>query len=263
MDIFHAIRDATKIGAKETAFHNVSKHLLEMQTSKESQSQDSLYEVLYIGKVVVSNKKTQPSFIDDAVEKFKQHEMLRELQLREKQRHNSDQSVQSLPGSLDQMPKPKENELRLRNVEQLTNRSDDSLSSNNSDVNTSKCTVDTTSVVAPLSDSAGIDVGSEACVTNSDESLVESPFEHEDLGPPSSSADNLHRSLLISHTQSKKNRTMLLQISKTEVSLISPDRKRTSLKRNFKDISFCSQVKSVERSTLIIRISYFNISVYM
>ena len=30
----------------------------------------NLYEVLYIGKVVVSTKKAPPSFIDDAVAKF-------------------------------------------------------------------------------------------------------------------------------------------------------------------------------------------------
>lgn len=33
-------------------------------------SATNLYEVLYIGKVVVSTKKAPPSFIDDAVAKF-------------------------------------------------------------------------------------------------------------------------------------------------------------------------------------------------
>ena len=75
MEIFSAVRDAAKVEAKQNAFQNVSKHLFDNQTSKESQDQDSLFEVLYTGKVVVSGKKTQPTFIDNVVEKFKQHEM--------------------------------------------------------------------------------------------------------------------------------------------------------------------------------------------
>jgi len=35
-----------------------------------SGSATNLYEVLYIGKVVVATKKAPPSFIDDAVAKF-------------------------------------------------------------------------------------------------------------------------------------------------------------------------------------------------
>ena len=35
-----------------------------------SGSATNLYEVLYVGKVVVSTKKAPPSFIDDAVAKF-------------------------------------------------------------------------------------------------------------------------------------------------------------------------------------------------
>ena len=35
-------------------------------------SATNLYEVLYIGKVVVSTKKAPPSFIDDAVAKFEE-----------------------------------------------------------------------------------------------------------------------------------------------------------------------------------------------
>ncbi|ELT93345.1 hypothetical protein CAPTEDRAFT_212887 [Capitella teleta] len=42
-------------------------------------------------------------------------------------------------------------------------------------------------------------------------------------------------------TQAQRNRTMLLQIGRTDVCLISPDRKSIIFDRKFKDISFCSQ----------------------
>jgi len=48
--------------------HAVAKCPKEMDDS--SGSATNLYEVLYVGKVVVSTKKAPPSFIDDAVAKF-------------------------------------------------------------------------------------------------------------------------------------------------------------------------------------------------
>jgi len=48
--------------------HAVAKCPKEMADSAGSAT--NLYEVLYIGKVVVSTKKAPPSFIDDAVAKF-------------------------------------------------------------------------------------------------------------------------------------------------------------------------------------------------
>ena len=44
------------------------------------------------------------------------------------------------------------------------------------------------------------------------------------------------------HNVEDFNRTMLFQIAKTEVALISPDKKSLMFHKNFKDISHCSQV---------------------
>jgi len=52
----------------EAVRHAVVKYPREMADS--SGSATNLYEVLYVGKVVVSTKKAPPSFIDDAVAKF-------------------------------------------------------------------------------------------------------------------------------------------------------------------------------------------------
>ena len=54
--MFDALRHAVAMCPKELA--------------DSSGSATNLYEVLYIGKVVVSTKKAPPSFIDDAVAKF-------------------------------------------------------------------------------------------------------------------------------------------------------------------------------------------------
>ncbi|XP_076347797.1 PTB_TBC1D1_like and TBC domain-containing protein plx [Tachypleus tridentatus] len=75
------------------------------------------YEVLYIGKIKVSHKRAPPSFIDEAVEKFRLYELekLRAKQDQEKtqerQRRDSGASCKSLPHSLEMVVEPVENYL--------------------------------------------------------------------------------------------------------------------------------------------------------
>ncbi|XP_022255719.1 TBC1 domain family member 4-like isoform X2 [Limulus polyphemus] len=75
------------------------------------------YEVLYIGKIKVSHKRAPPSFIDEAVEKFRLYELekLRAKQDQEKsqhrQRRDSGASCKSLPHSLEMVVEPIENHL--------------------------------------------------------------------------------------------------------------------------------------------------------
>ncbi|XP_040984582.1 TBC1 domain family member 4 isoform X5 [Aquila chrysaetos chrysaetos] len=63
-----------------------------------------------------------------------------------------------------------------------------------------------------------------------------------------------------SHVQpsdSEKNRTMLFQVGRFEVNLISPDTKSVVLEKNFKDISSCSQgIKHVDHFGFICRESF-------
>uniref|UniRef100_A0A8B9G983 TBC1 domain family member 4 n=1 Tax=Amazona collaria TaxID=241587 RepID=A0A8B9G983_9PSIT len=81
------------------------------------------------------------------------------------------------------------------------------------------------------------------CEGNAPASPLGSPFEEHASAP--------------SHVQpsdSEKNRTMLFQVGRFEVNVISPDTKSVVLEKNFKDISSCSQgIKHVDHFGFICR----------
>ena len=239
--IFRTIRDATKSSAKDAIFQNLTKQIMDGQ-QQDQQNHVSLYEVLYVGKVVVSNKKTHASFIDDAVEKFRLYEEKKEKEA-ERTRRSSGQSVHSLPGNLEKSVSIKENELKVSTPDKSQGQSNESVSSAEHDISTGS--VDTQMTDQCIGDADASKINS---TSNSEESIESF---HSDTHVVDAQGDarltprtgeSLQRMVLENQSQAKKNRTMLLQISKNEVSLISPDRKRTSLKKNFKDISFCTRV---------------------
>uniref|UniRef100_A0A8C0IEY7 TBC1 domain family member 4 n=1 Tax=Bubo bubo TaxID=30461 RepID=A0A8C0IEY7_BUBBB len=84
------------------------------------------------------------------------------------------------------------------------------------------------------------------CEGNVPASPLDSPFE--ELDSPNNTAGHVQPS------DSEKNRTMLFQVGRFEVNLISPDTKSVVLEKNFKDISSCSQgIKHVDHFGFICR----------
>ncbi|GIY14086.1 TBC1 domain family member 1 [Caerostris darwini] len=88
------------------------------------------YEVLYLGRIKVSGKRAPPTFIDDAVEKFRifEIEKNRSFQgLNKRRRHGSGASVSSLPHNLDIAEKSNENglqkQIKLSSKEDLSSSS--------------------------------------------------------------------------------------------------------------------------------------------
>lgn len=57
-----------------------------------SPSSSNFFEVLYIGKIKVWNKKVPDTFIDDALERFKAHELEKNKKNLEKVKNNQDNS---------------------------------------------------------------------------------------------------------------------------------------------------------------------------
>jgi len=119
------------------------------------------YEVLFLGKIKASHKRAPPSFIDDALQKFKQREILKE------QKNTSPTAVDN-KNALVTPHHPLETPFKFNNT----------VSSN--------------------------------------------------INSVSSLANSTH------------NRTMLLQIGRTDLRLISPDKKQVLLHKNFREISHCS-----------------------
>ena len=236
--MFAAIRDATKETARDDPclqdlvppgggldLDATSLSLQVMMTH--------LYEVLFVGSVLVSSKKTPPTFIDEVIDKFQERQKVAEF---ERRRNASGTSVRSLPTDLEVTVGVCENELS-RHKACLHNGSVDS--------SDTECTEGSGGDAPALGDSSGgLDAGGL----------------HESQGVVSNdSFENLQP------TYDPENRIRLIQVGDTELCLISPDRKSVILQRKFKDISFCSQVSS--RRTLVpceflLNLSIHNASLY-
>ena len=151
---------------------------------------------------------------------------------------SSGTSVQSLPTNLEQAVSVKENELGSHTPwghncsgESLGNSD---LSSNGSDGRQSG---DLNNIPDAKSDSifeTGDDGGMIQVIGTSP------PLSDDAFSGFPKDLENLQKTA--TQLQAKKNRTMLIQVSQYDVSLISPDKKRVVLERKFRDISFCSQV---------------------
>ncbi|KAM6934394.1 TBC1 domain family member 4 [Xenentodon cancila] len=244
-EVISSIRQMSKSALKEDAKPK--------QEADEAFYNSQKFEVLYCGKVTVGHKKAASTLIDDCIEKFRQHEIERKrLRLLNGQR-----------GSSESVP-----------VEFLMGGEGDSLSSalNKSDES------------AESTGGEDVIAGGGQCLSSSASQsslrgafpeciLEDSGFEepHEFRTRCSSLAGSLQRKPgegvmgptrrrhasapnNVQPSDSDKNRTMLFQVGRFEVNLISPDSKTVVLEKNFKDISSCCQgVKQTDHFGFICR----------
>jgi len=127
------------------------------------------YEVLFLGKIKASHKRAPPTFIDEALQKFKQREVAKE------QRKNAPNEDEKIPVS------PKIGPQHPLEMSITPNKS----------------------IPIPTSPTPG-------------------------------------RSNMSSLATSTHNRTMLLQVGRMDLRLISPDKRQVLLHKSFKEISHCS-----------------------
>uniref|UniRef100_A0A3P9I7D7 TBC1 domain family member 4 n=1 Tax=Oryzias latipes TaxID=8090 RepID=A0A3P9I7D7_ORYLA len=200
------------------------------QETEEAFYNSQKFEVLYCGKVTVGHKKAPSSLIDDCIDKFRQLETERKrLRLLNGQRG----STESAPGLL------------YLSVSFCPGKSL-SISSSQSSLRGAfpECILEDSGFEEPqefrtrCSSLAG--------------SLQRKPGEAGIMGPTrrrhSSAPNNVQPS------DSDKNRTMLFQVGRFEVNLISPDSKTVVLEKNFKDISSCCQgIKQTDHFGFICR----------
>lgn len=232
-----------------------------------------LYEVIYVGKVLVPNKKAPPTFIDDAVKKFEEFGRLQKLAMTAEERslgvgrrHESSTSIQSVPLDLGRVVPVKENELLaqvLRSDNDSGSGSDDAFAGPGDRVlfggSSGGSTMTRASDGTDISCECNSGVTDVKCVVDSRESLFNECVQVVDLsGLGASEATSTKVShdgatysgqhLLMqeriggSGGQAPKNRTMLIQVGQQQLALISLDHKSIIFERKFKDISFCSQV---------------------
>ncbi|KAM9049742.1 TBC1 domain family member 4 isoform 2-T9 [Megaptera novaeangliae] len=204
------------------------------------------FEVLYCGKVTVTHKKAPSSLIDDCIEKFSLHERQR---LR----------VQGEPRAADagEDPAVSEAQAPASPADVLSEEGDG---------------VTDTHPVFPAAPSQPGPSSSRVCFP--ERILEDSGFDeqqefrsrcssvtgvlqrkvHENSQKPQPRRRHASAPSHVQPSDSEKNRTMLFQVGRFEINLISPDTKSLVLEKNFKDISSCSQgIKHVDHFGFICR----------
>ncbi|XP_055282441.1 TBC1 domain family member 4 isoform X2 [Moschus berezovskii] len=237
-DVISSIRQLSKAAMKEDA-----------KPSKDNEDafyNSQKFEVLYCGRVTVTHKKAPSSLIDDCIEKFSLHEQQR---------------------------------LRLQGEPRAGDSGDDQAASeartpaSPADVLSEEAAgVADTHPVFPAAPSQPGPSGSRVCFP--ERILEDSGFDeqqefrarcssvtgvlqrkvHENSQKPVPRRRHASAPSHVQPSDSEKNRTMLFQVGRFEINLISPDTKSVVLEKNFKDISSCSQgIKHVDHFGFICR----------
>uniref|UniRef100_A0A8C5G7V7 TBC1 domain family member 4 n=1 Tax=Gouania willdenowi TaxID=441366 RepID=A0A8C5G7V7_GOUWI len=238
--------DANQVPEIISTIRQLSKSALKEDVKPKHEAEEAFYnsqkfEVLYCGKVTVGHKKAPSSLIDDCIDKFRQHEIERK---RLRQLNGRRESMDCTP------------------VEFLMGEDSDPLSSA---VNEK---VEDQRAPPPHASQSSLRGAFPECIL--EDSGFEEPQEFRTRC--SSLAGNLQRkpgdSLVMVPTRRRhasepnsvqpsdadKNRTMLFQVGRFEVNLISPDSKTVVLEKNFKDISSCCQgIKQTDHFGFICR----------
>lgn len=232
--------DPSQVSTVISSIRQVSKVALKEDSKPSKDSEDAFYnsqkfEVLYCGKVVIAHKNAPSTLIDDCIEKFSQHERQR-LKLLSEQR-SMDSSCDLTLAETNVPVSPSDSTFQELDTDSDAN----SASRNHSGIFT----------VGSQSNLAGMRVSFPERI------LEDSGFEDQQEFRSRCSSVTIQKKVYDgkipsrrrhasapSHVQpsdSEKNRTMLFQVGRFEINLISPDTKSVVLEKNFKDISSCSQ----------------------
>ncbi|KAG9492108.1 hypothetical protein GDO78_000564 [Eleutherodactylus coqui] len=233
--------DPSQVSTVISSIRQVSKVALKGDSKPSKDSEDAFYnsqkfEVLYCGKVVIAHKNAPSTLIDDCIEKFSQHERQR-LRLLSGQR--------SVDASSD---------LTLAETDVPVSPSDSTFEELDTDCNANSASRNHSGIftIGSQSNLAGMRVSFPERI------LEDSGFEDQQEFRSRCSSVTIQKKVDFSivksrrrhasapsHVQpsdSEKNRTMLFQVGRFEINLISPDTKSVVLEKNFKDISSCSQI---------------------
>ena len=268
--LFSKIKEATKETTKqftEETMHSKDNSTENLGAEIENVA-TQMYEVMYIGKITVSESKAPPSFIDEAVKKFAEYEK-RKLTLGKTSEIQSEESgsLSSSTGSIQKI-KSDGNGRRTSGRLEAINTSDDSNLSFSSTSSSAYSEGNLSAVSSSSNERSFVDKQ-----TNWDDTTLRKlslvSLNNDSLDKENNIA-SLRESLSTSDLMSlerncegntnlrkfslgaksektaaksgNRNRTMLIGVGKRSVTLISPGRKSVILERNFKDISFCAQV---------------------
>ncbi|XP_072478397.1 TBC1 domain family member 4 isoform X3 [Notamacropus eugenii] len=237
-DVISSIRQVSKAALKEDAKPN--------KDSEDAFYNSQKFEVLYCGKVTVTCKKAPSTLIDDCIEKFSLHEQQRLRLLSEQRSSDSSNDLMVFESEAPISPADGQSE----ELDEITSPA------SGLTMVVGQPSLSSSRVCFPerILEDSGFDEQQEFRSRCSSVTAVSQKKVHD--GPLKVQPRRRHASAP-SHVQpsdSEKNRTMLFQVGRFEVNLISPDSKSVVLEKNFKDISSCSQgIKHVDHFGFICR----------
>uniref|UniRef100_A0A673I1R5 TBC1 domain family member 4-like n=1 Tax=Sinocyclocheilus rhinocerous TaxID=307959 RepID=A0A673I1R5_9TELE len=239
--------DPNQVPEVISSIRQVSKAALKEESKPKQESDESFYnsqkfEVLYCGKVTVNHKKAPSTLIDDCIDKFRQHEIERKhLRLLNGQRSSTEAPVEFIVGddplssSLCEVDEPEPN----LNEEELSE-----VGNGNLDMTSSSSTGNLLGSFECILEDSGF--GEQQEIRTRCNSLAGGLQKRpRETGKGSTRRRHASAPNNVQPSDADKNRTMLFQVGRFEVNLISPDTKSVVLEKNFKDISSCSQVDEV------------------
>ncbi|KTG39300.1 hypothetical protein cypCar_00015150 [Cyprinus carpio] len=248
--------DPNQVPEVISSIRQVSKAALKEESKPKQESDESFYnsqkfEVLYCGKVTVNHKKAPSTLIDDCIDKFRQHEIERKrLRLLNGQRSSTEAPVEFIVGdnplssSLCEVDEPEPN----LNEEELSK-----VGNGNLDMTSSSSTGSLLGSFECILEDSGF--GEQQEIRTRCNSLAGGLQKRpREVGKGSTRRRHASAPNNVQPSDADKNRTMLFQVGRFEVNLISPDTKSVVLEKNFKDISSCSQgVKQTDHFGFICR----------
>ncbi|XP_016298540.1 TBC1 domain family member 4-like isoform X4 [Sinocyclocheilus anshuiensis] len=249
--------DPNQVPEVISSIRQVSKAALKEESKPRQDSDESFYnsqkfEVLYCGKVTVNHKKAPSTLIDDCIDKFRQHEIERKrLRLLNGQRSSTEAPVEFIMGD-DPLSSSlcKVDELEPNLIEEELSEK----GNGNLDLTSYSSTGSLLGVFPEciLEDS---DFGEQQEIRTRCNSLAGGLQKRpREAGKGSNRRRHASEPNNVQPSDADKNRTMLFQVGRFEVNLISPDTKSVVLEKNFKEISSCSQgVKQTDHFGFICR----------
>uniref|UniRef100_A0A8C0QL39 TBC1 domain family member 4 n=1 Tax=Chelonoidis abingdonii TaxID=106734 RepID=A0A8C0QL39_CHEAB len=226
-DVISSIRQVSKAALKEDAKPG--------KDSEDAFYNSQKFEVLYCGKVTVAHKKAPSTLIDECIEQFSLHERQRLKLLSEQRSTDSSSDLTLYEGDVPASPSDSP-------FEELDGTS---TTTGNTGILTigGQTNLAGTRVSFPeriLEDSA-FDEQQEFRSRCSSVTAVMQRRVHDTSLKTQPRRRHASAPSHVQPSDSEKNRTMLFQVGRFEINLISPDTKSVVLEKNFKDISSCSQ----------------------
>ncbi|XP_071064359.1 TBC1 domain family member 4 isoform X3 [Dasypus novemcinctus] len=204
------------------------------------------FEVLYCGKVTVSHKKAPSSLIDDCIKKFSLHEQLR-LKIQGEQCRpapDDDLLVFEAEGPASPGDSPVEEMDGITSPHSVL----PAVASHPGPPSSRVCFPER------ILEDYGLDEQQEFRSRCSSVTGVMQRKVHESSQKTQPRRRHASAPSHVQPSDSEKNRTMLFQVGRFEINLISPDTKSVVLEKNFKDISSCSQgIKHIDHFGFICR----------